>query len=53
MKAYGVFDEDRRRANRSYFIIDKQGVIRFAKVMSKNSELISNDELLREISKIK
>ena len=52
MKAYGVYDEERRLARRSYFIVDKQGVIRFAKIMPKNSELISNDELLKEIAKI-
>ena len=53
MKAYGVYDETSRRAKRSYFIVDKQGVVRFAKVMPKNSELIPNHELLQEISKLK
>ena len=52
MKAYGVFDEERRLAKRAYFIVDKQGVIRFAKTMPKNTELIPNAELLKEISKI-
>ena len=52
LKAYGVYDEDARRARRAYAIIDKQGVIRFMKIMPKNSELIPNDELLKEIAKI-
>ena len=53
MKAFGVYNEERRIAKRSYFIIDKQGVVRFAKVMDKNSELLPNDEILQEIGKLK
>ena len=53
MKAFGVYNEERRIAKRSYFIVDKQGVVRFAKVMDKNSELLPNDEILQEISKLK
>ncbi len=52
IKAYGVLDPEQRRANRSYFIIDKQGVIRFKKIMPSNRDLISNEDLLKEIKKI-
>jgi alkyl hydroperoxide reductase subunit AhpC len=51
IKAYGVFNEKRHRARRSYFIVDKQGVIRFKKVMS-GRKLLPNDDLLKEIKKI-
>ncbi len=53
MKVFAVYNEERRIAKRSYFIIDKQGVVRFAKIMEKNSELLPNDEILQEISKLK
>lgn len=52
MRSYGVYDEERRLAKRSYFIIDKQGVVRFKKVMPSNRDLLSNEELLNEIKKI-
>ena len=50
--AYGVYDEATRRAKRAYAIVDKQGVIRFLKIMPKNTVLIPNDELLKEVAKI-
>lgn len=52
MQAYGVLDQEQRRAKRSYFIIDKQGVVRFKKIMPSNRDLISNQDLLNEIKKI-
>lgn len=52
IKAYGVFDEKGRRAKRSYFIVDKQGILRFKKIMLSNRDLLSNKELLAEIKKI-
>ena len=33
IKAYGVYNEKSPRARRSYFIVDKQGIIRFKKIM--------------------
>jgi len=33
-------------------IIDKQGVVRFMKVMEKNSDFIPDDELLKAVAKI-
>ena len=53
IKAYGVADEERRTAKRSYFIIDKQGIVRFKKIMPSNRDLLPNDELLAELKKIK
>jgi peroxiredoxin len=52
-QAYGVFNAERRLANRSYFIVDKQGVIRYKKVLKQGEPLVENDELLAEVKKIK
>ena len=52
MEAYGVYDAERRLARRSYFIIDKDGVIRYMKVLKRGEPLVSNDELLAEVKKI-
>lgn len=49
---YGVFDAERKLAQRSWFIVDKQGVIRFKKVLAPKEPLVSNDALLEEIKKI-
>ena len=47
--AYGVFNADRRLAVRSYFIVDKQGVVRYTKVLKQGDPLVSNDELLAAV----
>ena len=52
MQAYGVYNAERRLAQRSYFIIDKDGVIRYMKVLKQGEPLVSNDELLAEVGKI-
>jgi len=52
MQDYGVFNAERKLAQRSYFIIDKQGVIRYMKVLKQGEPLVSNDELLAEVGKI-
>jgi len=52
MQAYGVLNAERRLAQRSYFIIDKEGVIRYKKVLVSKEPLVSNDELLAEVGKI-
>ena len=51
IKTYGVYNEKRHRARRSYFIVDKKGIIRFKKIMS-GRKLLPNEELLKEIKKI-
>ena len=54
MKSFGVFDKASGGVTRSYFIIDKKGIIRFKSVRSSNLEqdLLSTDELLKEVKKI-
>jgi len=52
MQAYGVYNAERRLAQRSYFIIDKDGVIRYMKVLKQGEPLVSNDDLLAEVKKI-
>jgi peroxiredoxin len=52
-QAYGVFNAERRLAVRSWFIIDKQGVVRFKKVLAPKQPLLPNEELLEELKKLK
>jgi len=57
-KAYGVLYDDPtdsvlyRRAKRSWFVIDKAGIIRYAKTTGPG-ELDKNDEVLQVLSKLK
>jgi peroxiredoxin len=50
---YGVFNADRRLAVRSYFIVDKQGVIRYKKVLAPKEPLVENEALIAEVRKLK
>lgn len=54
MQAFGVYDEARRHAKRSYVIIDKEGVVRYLNIRPSNSEkdLLSTEQLLNEVKKI-
>ena len=54
MKAFGVWDEERRLAKRSYVLIDKEGVVRFINTRPTNTEkdLLSTEALLDEVKKI-
>lgn len=52
-QAYGVFNADRKLAVRSYFIVDKQGVIRHKKVLAPKEPLIENEALIAEVKKLK
>lgn len=52
IQAYGVFNPERRLAQRSYFIVDKQGVIRYKKVLGRGEPLVSNEALIEEVKKI-
>ena len=54
MKAFGVFNEERRAARRAYVIIDKEGVVRYLNIRPSNSEkdLLSTQELLNEVKKV-
>jgi alkyl hydroperoxide reductase subunit AhpC len=53
MQAYGIYNPERRLAQRSYFIVDKQGVVRFIRILKPGEALLSNDELLAELQKLK
>jgi peroxiredoxin len=48
-RAYGVLNEDRFYSNRAYFLIDKEGKVRWAHVEAKNGERRENSELLAAI----
>ena len=54
MKAFGVLDEARRIAKRSYVIIDKGGVVRYKNTRPSNrkEDVLSAGELLREVKRI-
>jgi alkyl hydroperoxide reductase subunit AhpC len=54
MQAFGVWDEKRRFAKRSYVIIDKEGVVRYMNILPSNTEkdLLSTDTLLNEVKKV-
>jgi alkyl hydroperoxide reductase subunit AhpC len=47
-----VLDQERRLAQRSYFIVDKQGVIRYKNIIKRGQPLVDNDTLVAEIKKI-
>ena len=57
-KAYGVLYDDPkdsvlfRRAKRSWFVIDKEGIIRYAKTTSPG-EFDKNDEVLQVLNELK
>ena len=54
LKAYGVLREDRLTANRSYFIIDKEGIVRYKNIRPSPGEkdLLPTEILLNEVKKI-
>jgi len=51
-RAYGVLDEEKFFARRSYFLIDKQGVVRWAHVEADNGQKRELAELLDQIAKL-
>ena len=58
LEAFGILDTNPnsrtyRYAKRAYLIIDKNGVVRYAKILDNPRELIANDELLAELEKLK
>lgn len=50
--AYGILNRERRLAQRSYFIVDKKGVIRYKKLIGSGQPLVPNDELVEQIRKM-
>lgn len=58
LEAYGFLDTDPksrlyRYSKRAYVIIDKQGVVRYKKILDQARELVPDDELLAELDKLK
>jgi peroxiredoxin len=49
-RAYGVLNEEKFYSNRSYFLIDKQGNLRWAHIEGNNSERRDNADLLAAIA---
>jgi len=54
LKAYGVFREDRLTATRSYFIIDKEGIVRYKHIppSPQEKDLLPSETLLNEAKKV-
>ena len=52
-KDYGVYWPDWNANRRATFIVDKQGTIRFKKVLAPKEPLVENDELLAAVASIK
>jgi len=50
-KAYGVFNEDRGLDKRAAFVVDGQGVIRYAKVYEPGT-IPESQELLEQLRKL-
>ncbi len=58
LEAYGFLETDPknrlyRYSRRAYAIIDKTGTVRYLKVLQSPKELVTNDELLAELDKLK
>jgi peroxiredoxin len=52
-RKYGVLLEDRFYANRAYFLLDENGVVRWAHVEANPSDKRTNAEILAEIDKLR
>lgn len=52
LSAYGVLIPERRIARRAWFIVDRDGIIRYKKVARPGEPLLSNDVLLAELAKL-
>jgi peroxiredoxin len=48
-RAYGVLNEERFFSNRAYFLIDKEGLVRWSHVEGNNSDKRENSEILAAI----
>ena len=49
-RAYGVLNEERFYSNRAYFLIDKEGKVRWSHIESNNSQKRENSEILSRIA---
>ena len=52
-RAYGVLDEDRFYSNRAYFLIDTQGLVRWAHIETNNSERREDNEIIEQINRLR
>jgi len=48
-RAYGVLNEDRFYSNRAYFLIDKEGRVRWSHIEDNNGQRRENSEILAAI----
>ena len=48
-RSYGVLNEDRFYSNRAYFLVDKEGRVRWSHIEGNNSERRDNSEILAAI----
>ena len=51
-RAYGVLNEDRFYSNRAYFLIDREGRIRWAHIEAQNGDRRGNAEIFSEIARL-
>jgi len=51
-RKYGVLDEAKGTARRSYFLVDKKGVLRWSHVETENGHRREDAELLEQIRKL-
>lgn len=51
-RAYGVLDENKFTSRRSYFLIDKEGIVRWSYVEEHNGLKRPNEEILAEVAKL-
>src|SRR5690349_9554060 len=49
---YGVLNEDRFFSNRAYFLVDRDGVVRWAHVEANPSHKRTNQEILSEVEQM-
>ena len=52
MRAYGVKNPKREMALSSWFIVDKEGTLRFKYISKGRGDILSNDRLLRVLAAI-
>ncbi len=50
-KAYGIFNEERGMDKRAAYVVDAQGIIRYAKVYPQGT-IPTSEELLAELRKL-
>lgn len=49
---YGVLNEDRFFSNRAYFLVDREGVVRWAHIEANPSHKRTNQEILAEVERM-